>query len=98
MASCAAPGCTRPLPARAGAGRGRSYCSDTCRARANRLVKHFQLAHDVASLTRTSTDHGLISALALLPDASLVIVQNALSQSFQAHSYVADVTKSEGAS
>ena len=93
MASCAAPGCTRNLPPRAAAGRERAYCSDTCRARANRLVKHFQLADDVASLARTSTEQGLISALALLPDAALVIVQNALSQSFQAHSYANGVTE-----
>jgi len=56
-------------------------------------VKHFQLADDVASLARTSTEQGLISALALLPDAALVIVQNALSQSFQAHSYANGVTE-----
>lgn len=97
MASCAAPGCTRPIAPYPGKGRERSYCSDTCRARGNRVVKHFQLANDVASLARVSTEHGLIAALALLPDSALVIVQNALAQSFQAYSYAAGVTKSDRA-
>jgi hypothetical protein len=61
-------------------------------------VKHFQLADDVATLVRSASDHGLLSALALLPDAALHVVSNALSQSFQAHSYVAGVTESGGVS
>jgi hypothetical protein len=93
MASCAAPGCTRNLPPRAAAGRERAYCSDTCRARANRVVKHFQLADDVASLVRSSSDHGLLAALAALPATSLVMMQDTLSESFQGHSYAAGVTK-----
>jgi hypothetical protein len=92
MASCAAPGCTRDLPAKLRPARERAYCSDTCRARAARVRAQFQLALDVAELTRAASDVALLAALGDVPVPTLVSLREALSGGNQGSSYADSVT------
>lgn len=78
MASCSAPGCTNPVNHQP-AGRGRDYCSDTCRKRAFRAREHFQTVLDVAELVRTAPDGPLLVALAGCETPALVKMRSALS-------------------
>jgi hypothetical protein len=44
---CAAPGCTEPLPAPAGRGRPRLYCSPQCRAGSSAGALSVEVDHDL---------------------------------------------------